>query len=152
MAPGPEETATGVAQEWAAAIKSGDVDTQVKLLPKTMFVKPEDRDRERKLRLHEKEMALIRGEKYLSFDLQPAKPPVVMGNTTIVVIPYRSLVIFGDGKLQSDSSLVALGDKESNWSVFDGTGHTPRSLRKIVPGYQGNLALPRATTKLLKDE
>src|SRR5258706_11402019 len=35
----PEETPTGVAQEWAAAIKSGGVYTQVKLLPKTTLLK-----------------------------------------------------------------------------------------------------------------
>jgi hypothetical protein len=125
----------------------------VNLLPKAMFEKPEERERARKMRLHDKELAIIRGEKFLSFELMQPLRPVTVGKATIVVVPYKSVVQVADGRLQRESTLVALDlTGNSDWAVFDGSGHSVRSLKKFIPGYQGNPPLHPARTQLLKTE
>jgi hypothetical protein len=148
----PAEDAAEAARQWAKAVMERDVDTQMKMLPKKMFVKPDSMERERRNRLHEKEMALINGEKWLSFDVQPTGQYGKVGNLVMIVLPYKSVVQVRDGKLQRESSLLAVAEEgSSNWSVIDGSGQNPRSIKIFVPGYAGAPAVPPAVTKLLKE-
>jgi hypothetical protein len=57
-----------------------------------------------------------------------------------VVLPYRSVLTDAQGKLQTDSVLIALAEEGSDkWSVFDGTGQTLRS-PAAHSGYAGGWA------------
>ena len=147
----PEEEAGAAARQWAKAIMSRDVETQLKLLPKRLFVKPGEREREEKRLMHDKEVAAINGERYLSFDVQPkAILTGKVGNQLVLMFPYRSVVQTRDAKLQRDSSLIAIAEEgSSSWSVIDGTAQNPKSMRIYLPGYAGNPPVPRAVTKAL---
>ena len=149
----PEQSATELAHAWARAITTGDVDAQMKLLPTTMYVKPGERERNRLLRLHEKEVALINKKKFVSFDVRAPLQTIKINKTTAVVIPYQSIVEVAEGKLQTDSFLVALAeDGADKWSIFDGTGHTTRTLKLLIPGYTTGLNVPPAQSKLIRGE
>jgi hypothetical protein len=127
-----------------------DVDTQMKMLPKKMFANPQAMERERRNRLHDKEVSIINGEKWVSFDVEPTGQSAKVGNMTVIVLPYRSVVQLRDGKMQRESSLIAVAeDGSSSWSVIDGSGQVQRSIRTFVPGYAGLPSLPPARTKLL---
>lgn len=147
-----EEAARAVAQAWIKAVTGRDVDAQMKLLPPTMFAKSADHERARHARVYDKEVALIRNQRYEKFDLGLPAQTMKVGKTTAVVIPYKSIVSSLDGKLQIDSSLVALNvEGSSQWSVFDGAGHTVRTLKVIIPGYVSGLNIPPATSKVVKE-
>jgi hypothetical protein len=149
----PEEGAAEAAKAWGRAIVERDVDAQVKLLPATMFTKPGERERFRLQKVHEKEVAVINKRKFLSFDVQPPAQTLKMNKTVAVVLPYRSLLSVAEGKLQTDSALIALAEEGSNdWSVFDASGHGPRSLKVLIPGYTTALRLPPAVSKVIKGE
>jgi len=151
---GPAEDASVATKEWAKAVLAQDIDTQLKLLPKAIFARPDSLERERKMRLHDKEMALINGQKYLSFEVQPA-PAVTgsVGKMLMMVFPYRSVLQTREGNLQRDSSLLAVAEQgSSNWSVMDGSGQSVRSIKGFVPGYVGVPPIPPAMTKMLKAE
>ena len=150
----PEEEAGGAAREWAKAVMARDVEVQLKLLPKKLFAKPGDREREQKRLMHDKELAVINGERYLSFDVQPkASVTGKVGNQVVMMFPYRSVVQTRDAKLQRDSSLIAIADEgSSSWSIIDGTAQGSKSLRVLLPGYAGNPPVPRAVTKALPIE
>ena len=149
----PEQSATELAHAWARAITTRDVDAQMKLLPPTMYVKPGEREKNRLLRLHEKEVALINHQKFVSFDVRAPVQTIKINKTTAVVIPYQSIVTVAEGKLQTDSVLVALAeDGADKWSIFDGTGHTTRTLKLLIPGYTTGLNVPPAQSKLIRGE
>ncbi|MEP6701725.1 MAG: hypothetical protein ABJB04_01965 [Betaproteobacteria bacterium] len=149
----PEEGAAAAAQRWVKAVVARDVDTQSKLLPKGLFAKPEDQERDRKLRMRDNEVAAINGEKILSFDLQPTGQSGRVGKMTLFVFPYRSITQSREGKMQRDSSLLAVAEEgSSNWSVIDGSGQSARSMRGFLPGYAGAPPIPRAAAKVLKPE
>ena len=151
----PAEDAYAAAQEWARAVTARDVDTQVKMLPKALFARPDSMERERKMRQHDKEMAVINGEKYLSFEVQPAPSNLsgTVGKMSVLVFPYRSVLQTRDGKMQRDSYLVAVAEGgSSSWSVMDGSGQSMRSIKVFVPGYAGVPPVPPAMTKMLKAE
>ena len=146
-----EEEAGAAAREWAKAVMARDIGLQLKLLPKQLFVKPGEREREEKRMMHANELAVINGEKYLSFDVQPkASVTGKVGNQVVLMFPYRSVVQTRDAKFQRDSSLIAVAEEgSSNWSVIDGTAQNPKSMRVYLPGYAGNPRVPRPVTKLL---
>jgi hypothetical protein len=149
----PEEGALAAAQAWARAIITRDVDAQMKLLPATMYPKPGDRERLRMQRLHDNELAVIDKRAYLSFDVGAPAQTLKVDHTIVVVLPYRSVQASADGKLQTDSSLIALAQEGSGqWSVFDGGGHGERSLKTLIPGYKTGLLVPRAASKVLRGE
>jgi hypothetical protein len=149
----PEEGATEAAQAWARAILARDVEAQMKLLPATMFSKPADRERNRLQRLHQKEMALINNQKYLSFDIRPPSQTLKVNKTIAMVLPYQSIMTVADGKLQTNSVLIALAEEGSNqWSVFDGSGHDARSLKVLIPGYTSGLGVPPVAATVIKSE
>ncbi|MEP7084004.1 MAG: hypothetical protein ABI854_04640 [Betaproteobacteria bacterium] len=149
----PEQSATELAHAWARAIMTSDVEAQMKLLPTTMYAKPGERERNRLLRLHEKEMAVINKQKLVTFDVRAPIQTLKINNTTVVVIPYQSVVTIADGTLQTDSVLVALTDESSDkWGIFDGTGHGTRSLKQLIPGYTIGLTIPPARVKVIKGE
>jgi hypothetical protein len=149
----PEDGAAEAGKAWAAAIVARDVDAQMKLLPATMFPKTGDRERQHKMKVHDNELAVINKQKYLAFDVRAPAQTVKFGNVIAVVLPYRSVLTVAQGKLQTDSVLIALAEEGSGkWSVFDGTGQTLRSLKLHIPGYAGGLGLPAAVTKVIKDE
>lgn len=153
VAAAPEDGAAEAAKAWAAAVLARDVDAQMKLLPATMFPKPGDRERQHKMKVHDNELAVINKEKYLSFDVRAPVQTVKFNKMVAVVLPYRSVLAVAQGKLQTDSVLIALAEEGSGkWSVFDGSGHTTRSLKLHIPGYAGGLGLPPAVTKVIKDE
>ena len=152
---GPAEDAFAATKEWAKAVTERDVDAQVKLLPKALFAKPDSMERERRMRQHDKELALINGEKYLSFEVLPAPSNLsgTVGKMNMLIFPYRSVLQTRDGKLQRDSYLVAVAEAgSSNWSVMDGSGQSVRSIKVFVPGYAGVPPIPPAMTKMLKAE
>ncbi len=147
----PETGAAEAAQAWARAIMAHDVDAQMKLLPATMYPRPGERERQRLQRLHENELAVINRQKYLSFDVRSPAQTLKIGTTIAVVLPYRSVLATAEGKLQVDSVLIALSEEGSNqWSVLDGNGQGPRSLKALIPGYTTGLAVPPAVTRLIK--
>ena len=149
----PEDGAAEAGKAWAAAIVARDVDAQMKLLPATMFPKPGDRERQHKMKVHDSELALINKQKYLSFDVRAPAQIVKFNKMIVVVLPYRSVLTVAQGKLQTDSVLIALAEEGSgSWSVLDGNGQTQRSLKLHIPGYAGGLGLPQAVTKVIKDE
>jgi len=153
LAATPAEDAAAATKLWVKAVIERDVDTQVKMLPKRLFATPEQIDRERKSRLHDKEMAIINGEKYLSFDVEPTGQSGKVGNMIVMVFPYRAVVQVRQGKLQRESSLLAVAEEgSSNWSVIDGSGQNPRSIKVFVPGYTGVPSVPVARSVLLKPE
>jgi hypothetical protein len=149
-----EEDAAAATREWAKAVMARDVESQLTLLPPGLFAKAGDREKEQKKLMHEKEMALINNERYVSFDVQP-KPLTSgkVGKLVVMVFPYRSVWQVRDTKLQRDSSLIAIADEgSSKWSVIDGTAQNPKSMKAYLPGYAGGLSLPRAVTTALKSE
>jgi hypothetical protein len=147
-----DTAAESAARAWSRAIMDYDVDGQIKLLPKRLFTTQEQRERDRKLRLHEKEMAVINNEKYLAFDLKPALASEQIGTTRVMVFPYRSVKQVRDGKMQRDSSLVAIAEGGSNdWTIFDGTSASLRTLKALIPGYAGRPGVPQPITRLLKE-
>jgi hypothetical protein len=149
----PEDGAAEAAQAWARAIIARDVETQMKLIPATMYAKPDERARNRLQRLHNKELAIINNEKYLSFDVRAPVQTLKINKTTAVVLPYQSILTIPEGKLQTNSVLIALAEEgSSQWSVFDGSGHTTRSLKVLIPGYTTGLAVPPAVTLVIKGE
>jgi hypothetical protein len=150
----PEEGAAEAAQAWGRAIMAHDVDAQMKLLPATMYTKPGERERNRAQRLHDKELAIVNKQKYLSFDVRAASQTLKINKFIAVVMPYRSILVVGEGKMQTDSALIAIAEEGSNqWSVFDATGYgNVRSLRMLIPGYTTGLNVPQAVSKLIKGE
>jgi hypothetical protein len=149
-----EEGAAEAAQAFGRAILERDVDTQMKLLPATMYSKPGEREQERLRRLHDKERAVINGQKYLSFEVLSPSQTLKINKTTAVMLPYRSVLAMPEGKLRTESALIALAEEGSNrWSVFDASAyHTARSLKLVIPGYTAGLAVPPLKTKLIKGE
>ena len=146
----PAEDASAATKQWAKAIMELDVDTQMKMLPKKLFATPEAQQRERRNRQHDKELSIINGEKWLSFDVQPTGQLGKVGNLLVMVFPYRSVKQTREGKLQRDSALLAVAEEgSSDWSVIDGSGQSHRSIKVYVPGYAGLPALPQPTTKVL---
>lgn len=149
----PAEDAAAAAQKWAKAAMEFDADTQVKMLPKKLVATPEVAERERKGRLHEKEMARINGEKWLSFDVQPTGQLGKVGNMLVMVFPYKWVKQVREGKLQRESSLLAVAEEgSSDWSIVDGTGQNERSIKAYVPGYAGAPPVPVPVTKVIKPE
>jgi hypothetical protein len=150
----PAEDASAATRRWAKAVMELDVDTQMSLLPKKLFASPERAEIERKARLHEKERAIVNREKYLSFDVDATTGLTgKVGNVVIMVFPYRSVMTVREGKLMKKSSLIAVAEEgSSNWSVLDGTGQNPRSMKIFVPGYAGTPAVPTAESKIVKAE
>jgi hypothetical protein len=147
-----DAAAQAAATAWSRAILDYDVDGQMKLLPKRLFPTPELRERERKLRLHEKEMAVINNEKYVAFDVKPPLAAEQVGTARVVVFPYRSVKQVRDGKMQRDSSLVAIAEGGSNdWTILDGSGLGMKSLKALLPGYAGAPRVPQPVTRLLKE-
>lgn len=148
-----EEAAVAISQQWVKAVTSRDIEGQVKLLPATMFPRDGDRDRVRKQRAHDNELAVIRKQKYAMFELGPPIQTLKVGSATVVLISYKSAVdSSADGRLQIESSLIAVALDGQNWSVFDGSGQNPKSLRTIIPGYTGGLNIPPARSAVVKPE
>jgi hypothetical protein len=146
-----EEEAVAAAREWVKAVVDRDVDAQMKRLPKRLYPSPDSRERGRRQREHENEMALVNGTKYVLFDILAPSGSGKVGDFTMVVIPYRMVLETRGSKLERTSSLLAIAEEgSSNWSVMDGTGQNPRSLRFVVPGYKGVPRIPVATSKLLE--
>jgi hypothetical protein len=146
------EAAAAAAQAWGQAVVARDVEAQMKLLPATMFSSPGDRERNRLRRLHDKELAIINRQNYLSFDVRAPSQTLKVNKTTVVVLPYRSILAIAEGKLQTDSVLIALSEEGSDqWSVFDGSGHGARSLKMLIPGYTTGLSVPPAASKIIKE-
>jgi hypothetical protein len=147
-----DAAAQAAATAWSRAVLDNDVDGQMKLLPKRLFATPELRERDRKLRLHEKEMAVINNEKYVVFEVKPPVAAEQVGTSRVVVFPYRSVKQTRDGKMQRDSSLVAIAEGGSNdWTILDGSALTMRTLKALIPGYVGAPRLPQPFTRMLKE-
>jgi len=147
-----EEGAVLAAREWVKAVLANDVDAQMDLLPKKLYPSPPARERAKNMRLHEKEMALVNKEKYLSFDTQPPSSTGTVGKVTMVVIPYKAIFFSKDVKYERNSSLLAFREEgSSDWGVMDGSGQNPRSLRTVIPGYLGAPRIPPATSKILSE-
>ena len=147
-----EEAAIAVSQQWVKAVTSRDIDAQVKLLPSTQFPREGDKDRARKQRAHENELAVIRKQKYAMFELGAPMQTLKVGQATVVLVPYKTEVNSLDGKLQIESSLIAIALDGRNWSVFDGSGQNPKSLKIMIPGYSGGLNVPPARSVLVKPD
>lgn len=152
LAATPEEEATAAAQEWAKAVMTRDVETEVKMLPATMFPKPGDRERRRLVRTAEREAAIIAGEKYLAYDVRPPLQTVQINKYTAIVFPYATKIDTPRGRLLTSSSLIALSEDGGKWSIIDGNGQTTRSLKQLIPGYTGGLSLPVSKVVLVKPE
>ncbi len=150
----PAEEASAATRRWVKAVVERDVETQLQMLPRKLFANADRIEVERKNRLHDKERSIVNGEKYLSFDVEPTTTLTgKVGNVVMMVFPYRSVLQVRDGKLQNESSLVAVAEEgSSNWSVIDGTGQNLRSIKLFVPGYAGTPAVPVALSKLVKPE
>ncbi len=147
-----DAAAQAAAQAWAKAVMDNDVDAQMKLMPKRLFATPEQRERERKVRMHERERALINREKYVVFDLKPAAAAEQVGTTRVVIFPYRSVRQERDGKMQRDSSLIAIAEGGSDeWTIFDGSAASMKSLKLLIPGYAGRPSVPTPFTRLVKE-
>ena len=104
------------------------------------------------MRVRDNELASINQGKYTMFGLGPPLQMLKVGKATAVVIPYKAIVENTDGKIQTDSSLVAVALDGGTWSVFDGSGHNARSLKVIIPGYTSGLNVPLAKSIALKTE
>ncbi|MEO8137059.1 MAG: hypothetical protein ABI831_24160 [Betaproteobacteria bacterium] len=149
----PEEDASSAAREWAKAIMTHDVETEMKLLPPALFPKPADRERARLMKLRERELAVVNGDKYLSFEVRLPIQTVKIDKVTAVVLPYTSELGTPKGKLQTNSALIAIFEQDSGkWSIIDGSGQNPRSLKRLIPGYTANLQLPPALVNFTKIE
>ena len=149
----PEEEAAAAGQAWAKAIMTRDVETEMKLLPPTVFAKPGERERQRLLKLHDREMAIVNRDKWLSFAVRPPTQTVKINKTIAVVLPYSSELATSKGRLQTHSALIALSEEGSGkWFVLDATGQNPRSLKIVIPGYAGNLQLPPPLVTAVKTE
>lgn len=149
----PQEEALEAAQALSRAIMAQDVDAQMKLLPPTMYARPGERDRVRAQKLHDKEVAIVNKQKYLSFEVKAPVQTLKVNAFTAVVVPYRSVLAEADGKLQVDSVIIALTDEASGkWSAFDGSGQVTRTLKVIIPGYTQGLVVPPVASKLIKGE
>lgn len=150
----PEEEGAAAAGAWAKAVMAADIEAQLKLLPKRLFLKPGEREREEKRLMHDKEVALINGDRYLSFEVQPkAVATGKVGNTVVMMFPYRSVFQTKGAKLQRDSSLIAIAEEgSSSWSVIDGSAQSTKSMRFLVPGYAGRPPIPRPVTKAIPTE
>jgi hypothetical protein len=146
-----EEDALAAAEAWARAVSTHDVDAEMKFLPPTVFVKPGDQERQRAARARDKETAVLNGEKYLSFQVRPAVQTAKINKATAVVLPYTWERQTLAGKLRMNSSVIALNDG-GTWYVIDGTGQNPRSLKILIPGYNGELSLPPARSMVIKPE
>lgn len=148
-----EEGAVLAAREWVKAVTAYDVDTQMSLLPKRLYASPEARERARLMRLHDKEMALINREKYHSFEIQAPAATSKIGKMTLVIIPYKAVVESEKGgKIERSSSLLAIAEEgSSDWAVMDGSGQNFKSLKFVLPGYNGNPRIPPSLSKLVKD-
>jgi len=146
----PDEEAAEAARAYVKAVMARDVDAQLKLLPKGYFANAADRERRYKRLLHEKEMAVINDEKYVSFDVQPKIASGKVGNNTVIVFPYRSVTKNREARTERQSSLLAIAEEgSSNWSVIDGTGQSARSMKGYLPAYNGNPPIPKAVVKAL---
>ena len=152
LAATPEEEATAAAQAWAKAVMTRDVDTEVKMLPASMFARPADRERRRLFRTAEREVAIVSGEKYLAFDVRPPTQTLQINKYTAVVFPYASKVDTPRGRLLTNSSLIALSEDGSKWSIMDGSGQSTRSLKQLIPGYTGGLSLPVSKVSVVQPE
>ena len=98
-------------------------------------------------------VALINKQQIIAFDVRAPIQTLKIDKTTAVVIPYQSIVTVAEGKLQTDSVLVALSEDGSDkWSIFDGTGHTTRSLKSLIPGYTTGLSVSPARSQLIRGE
>lgn len=147
-----EDGAVLAARDWAKAVVERDVETQMNLLPKRLYASPEARERARQQRLHERELAVINQEKILAFDVQPPSATGKVGKLTLVILPYRAVIQNRDGKLERNSSLLAMAEEgSSEWAVMDGSGQNPKSLRFVVPGYNNNPRIPPSTSKLMQE-
>ena len=147
-----EEGAVMAAREWVKAVMGYDVDTQMSLLPKRLYASPEAVERAKRMRLHEKEMAQINREKYQSFDLQAPAATSKIGKITLVIIPYKAVVANEKGKIERTSSLLAFAeDGSSDWSVMDGSGQSFKSLKFVLPGYNGHPRIPPALSKVVTE-
>jgi len=148
-----EEGAVLAAREWVKAVTAYDVDTQMSLLPKRLYASPEARERARLMRLHDKEMALVNREKYHSFEIQTPAATSKIGKMTLVIIPYKAVVESEKaGKLERSSSLLAITEEgSSDWAVMDGSGQNFKSLKFVLPGYNGYPRIPPSLSKLVKD-
>ena len=153
-AAGPtEDAALAAAEAWAKAVSTRDVDAEFKLLPATMYAKPGERERMRAQRIRDREIAQLNKDVYLSFQMRAPIQTARIGKFTAVVVPYSYERQSPSGKLQRHSSAIALNEEgSSNWSVFDGSGQATRSLKALIPGYNGELSLPPAYTTALKPE
>ena len=148
-----EEAAMAAGRAWSKAIVARDVDAQMKLMPPTMFARPEDRDRARLQRIRDKEVALIKSASIATFELGAPIQSVRVGKTPVVVIPYKSVVSSSDGRIQTESSLIAFApDGGSSWWVFDGSGHSVKTLKTIIPGYSAGINVPVTRSAVLKAE
>ena len=148
-----EEAAVAISQQWVKAITTRDVDAQVKLMPPTMFPKEGDRERARLARLHDNELAVVRKQKVTMFGLGPPMQTLKLGAGTAVIVPYKSAVeTAGEGRMQVESSLIALTLDGKTWSVFDGSGQNNKSLKSIIPGYPGGLNVPTVRSVAVKTE
>src|SRR4051794_25751363 len=106
LAATPAEDASAATRRWAKAVLERDVDTQMQLLPKKFFASDDRIEVERKARLHARERAIINGEKFLSFDVEPTTALTgKVGNLLVMVFPYRAVLQLHEGKMQKDSSL-----------------------------------------------
>lgn len=149
----PEEGAVEAAQAWVKAIIARDVDAQMKLLPETMYADRAERERKRLQRVRDRELAIVNNQKYLSFDLRAPSQTFKVNKMIAVVVPYRSVLATAEGKIQTDSSLIALSlDGNNRWWVFDGSGQVDRSLKSIIPGYTTGLVVPRTVSAVIKGE
>ena len=148
-----EEAAVAVSQQWAKAVTSRDIEAQVKLMPSTMFLRDGDKDRARKQRAHDNELAVIRKQKYTMFELGPPMQTLKVGAATLVLLPYKSAIDSTlEGRLQVESSLIAVALDGRNWSVFDGSAQNLKSLKLIFPGYTGGLNVPPVRSVATKPE
>ena len=148
-----EDAAVAIGQQWVKAVTSRDIDGQVKLMPSTMFPRDGDQDRARKQRAHDNELAVIRKQKYTMFELGPPMQTLKVGAATLVLIPYKSATdSTQEGRLQVESSLIAIALDGRNWSVFDGSAQNMKSLKLIVPGYAGGLNVPPVRSVATKPE
>lgn len=149
----PAEDAVNAAREWVKAITAYDVETQMSLLPKRLYASPEARERAKQMRLHDKEMAKINREKIHSFEIQAPSATAKIGKMTLVIIPYRAVVENEKtGKIERSSSLLAIAEEgSSDWAVMDGSGQNVKSLKFVLPGYNGQPRIPPSLSKVAKD-
>ena len=79
-----------------------------------------------------------------------AKVPVE--NRTNYPEPYKAVVANEKGKIERTSSLLAFAeDGSSDWSVMDGSGQSFKSLKFVLPGYNGHPRIPPALSKVVTE-